>query len=56
MAIDDDMQLIAHLLDDIDQISRVAYTLYQSYDPAVFARAQPSRGCEITYDHMVAGS
>ena len=36
MAIDDDMGLIANLIDDIDQIARVGFDTYAGTKPASF--------------------
>jgi hypothetical protein len=54
MAIADDVSLIAHLLDDIDQIARAAHGRYFSYDPAVLVELGPRARAACTYDHMVA--
>ncbi len=54
MAIHDDMQIIEHLLDDLDQIARIAHSAYQSYDAAVLLEHSIRAAATCTYDHMVA--
>ncbi|SRR5579883_1392489 len=54
MALDDEMQLIAHLLDDIDQITRSAHALYRSYPPEIRVEHSPRSAAACAYDHMVA--
>jgi hypothetical protein len=54
VAIDDDMHLVEHLLDDIDEITRSAHTRYRSYSPDVLVEHSPRAAATCTYDHMVA--
>lgn len=56
MAIDDDMQLVAHLLDDIEQITRSAHERYRAYPSDVLVEHSPRAAATCTYDHMVANA
>lgn len=54
MAIEEDIQLIAHLLDDIEQITRLGHAKYRSYPADVLVEHSPRAAATCTYDHMVA--
>ena len=54
MAIEDDMHSVAHLLDDIDQITRSAHERYRAYPPDVLVEHSSRAAATCTYDHMVA--
>ena len=54
MAINKDMKLVAHLLDDIHEITRTAHARYRSYAPDVLIEHSPRAAATCTYDHMVA--
>jgi hypothetical protein len=56
MAIDDDMNFIAHLLDDIDQITRTAHERYRGYPDDVRVEHSSRAAATCTYDHMVANA
>jgi hypothetical protein len=56
VAIDDDMKLIEHLLDDIDQITRSAHERYRSYPADVLVEHSSRAAATCTYDHMVANA
>jgi hypothetical protein len=45
---------VSHLLDDIDQIARVAFTTYRAYPAEVLIEHSPPAAATNVYDHMVA--
>ena len=56
MAIHDDMKLVEHLLDDIDQITREAHARYRAYPDDVRVEHSARAAATCTYDHMVANA
>lgn len=56
MAIKEDMQSIAHLLDEIDQITRSAHERYRGYPADVLVEHSSRAAATCTYDHMVANA
>jgi len=54
VAIDNDMQLIADLIDDLDQIPRLAHEKYREYPADILIEHTPRAAATCTYDHMVA--
>jgi hypothetical protein len=54
MAVDDDMALITHLLNDIDQIARIGFAKYRAYPPDILIEHDPRAGANCIYRHMVA--
>jgi hypothetical protein len=54
MAIDDDMALIAHLVDDIDEIARIGFATYRGYEAAILVEHDRRAAATCTYCHMVA--
>jgi hypothetical protein len=56
VAINDDMQLIEHLLDEFDQIPRSAHERYRGYPADVLVEHSSRAAATCTYDHMVANA
>ena len=54
MAIDNDMLLVEHLLDDIHHITNTAHARYRSYPLEVLVQHSSRAAATCTYDHMVA--
>ncbi len=54
MALDDEIARVFHLLDDIDQIARSAFTTYRAYPPEILVEHSPRAAATNVYDHMVA--
>src|SRR5271163_4246682 len=54
MAVDDDMGLIANLIDDIDQVPRIGFGKYRAYPPEILIEHDPRAGANCIYAHMVA--
>lgn len=53
MALDDEIGRVSHLLDDIDQIARLAFATYRGYPPEVLIEHSPRAAATNIYDHMV---
>jgi hypothetical protein len=54
MAIQDDLQHVAHLLSDIEEITRSAHGRYRAYPDDVLVEHSSRAAATCTYDHMVA--
>lgn len=54
MALDDDMALVAYLIDDIDQITRVGFDTYRTYEARILVEHDRRAAAACTYCHMVA--
>jgi hypothetical protein len=54
VALDDEIARVFHLLDDIDQIARLAFTTYRGYPAEVLVEHSPRAAATNVYDHMVA--